>query len=211
MREVLAGVYRWELPHPEWTPEYAEGGQGWEEVVACYLVETDDGPVLVDPLVGDDDWDGLDRKLAGRPPHLLITIFWHTRSAKAIVERYPGTVVWAHEPAAALVRERGVDARTFVPGTTLPGGIEAVDAERAFEVVYFLRDRSALIVGDIFLGTPDRGARLFPASWLRGDYEAVRAGLRRSLLDLPIDHLLLTHGEPVLGRGGAALAQALDG
>ena len=210
MREVLPGVYRWELPHPEWTPEDAEEGQGWNQVVASYLVETADGPVLVDPLVGGEGWDALDARLSHASPNVLITIFWHTRSAKAIAERYPGTVVWVHEPAAPLVAERGVEPRPFTPGTALPGGFEAVDAGRAHEVAYILRDRRALVVGDVLLGTPEGGARLFPASWLRGDYAAVRDGLRASLLQLPIDHLLLTHGDAVLERGGAALARALD-
>jgi glyoxylase-like metal-dependent hydrolase (beta-lactamase superfamily II) len=93
----------------------------------------------------------------------------------------------------------------------LPGGIEHFAVGRAFEVAYFLRDRRALLVGDALLGAPDGAARLFPRSGLRGDYAAVRAGLRESLERLPIDHLLLTHGEPVLQRGGEALARALAG
>ncbi|HKP17989.1 MAG TPA: MBL fold metallo-hydrolase [Gaiellaceae bacterium] len=209
MEELLSGVYRWELPHPEWTPEDAEGGLGWEEAVASYLVETEDGPVLVDPLVGEEHRDALDRVLDGRPPHVLITILWHTRSAPAIADRYPGTVVWAHEPAADLIRERGAEPRLFLPGGPLPGAIEAIDVGRAFEVAYFLRDRRALIVGDVLLGTPDGRARLFPPSWLLGDYDAVRTGLRASLGRLPVDHLLLTHGAAVLDNGGAAVAEAL--
>jgi hypothetical protein len=211
MREVLPGIYRWELPHPEWTPEDAEDGEGWDEVVASYLVETRDGPVLIDPLVAADAWDALDERLAGRTPQVLITIFWHTRSAGAIADRYPGTLVWAHEPAAALVEERGVSPRSFAAGDALPGGIEHVEIGRAYEVAYLLRDDRALLVGDVFLGTAEGGARLFPATWLRGDHEAVRTGLRESLLQLPIEHLLLTHGGPVLERGRTALAQALDG
>ena len=31
----------------------------------------------------------------------------------------------------------------------------------------------------------------------------------RPLLDLPVEHLLLTHGRPVLERGHAALAEAV--
>lgn len=75
MWEVLDGVFRWELPHPEWTPEDAEGGRGWERVVASYLFETADGPVLVDPLVPDDGWDELAGLLRGRTPHVLLTLF----------------------------------------------------------------------------------------------------------------------------------------
>jgi hypothetical protein len=167
--------------------------------------------VLVDPLVAPGDWAELDEHLAGRPPHVLITLFWHTRSAGAVAGRYPGTVLWAHERAAPLVQERGVEARTFAASTALPGRIEHVEVGRAYEVAYYLRDRRALLVGDAFLGTPDGGARLFPATWLLGDYEAVRAGLQEALSRLPIDHLLLTHGEPVLERGGTALTRALAG
>jgi hypothetical protein len=206
--EVLPGVYRWETRHPDWTPQDAENGQGWDEIVASYVVDTDDGPVLIDPLVADDGWASLDRVLGDRTPHVLITIFWHTRSTPGVLERYPGATAWIHEPAADLIRERGAWGRSFLPGDHLPGGIEAIEVPRAYEIAYLLHDRRALVAGDVLLGAPD-GARLFPPSWLRGDYAAVRAALRRSLLPLPVEHLLLTHGRPVLGGGREAIERAL--
>jgi hypothetical protein len=211
VRQVLDGVFRWEVPHPDWSPDDAEDGQGWGRIVASYLVETADGPVLIDPLVADDGWAALDRALAGRTPEILLTLFWHTRSTPAVLERYPGATAWAHEPAADLVRERGVEPRTFLPGDPLPGGIAAIDVLRAYEVAFLLPENRALVAGDVLLGAPDGGARPLPPSWFRGDYDTLLEGLREALLALPVEHLLLMHGEPVLGTGREALEQALGG
>ena len=63
--------------------------------------------------------------------------------------------------------------------------------------------------------TGDRagGARVCPPSWL--DYipsddgvEELRVALA-PLLELPVEHLLLSHGDPVVGGGREALARAL--
>jgi glyoxylase-like metal-dependent hydrolase (beta-lactamase superfamily II) len=208
--ELVPGVYRWESPHPEWTPEDREDGLGWEQSVASYLVDTSDGPVLIDPLVAGDGWETLDAALAGRPPDVLLTIFWHARSTPKILQRYPGAVAWAHAPAEALVRERGVAARTFSPGDTLPGAIAAIDGGRAFEVLFYLPDQRALVPGDVLLGGGEAGVRVCPSSWLGPvDPEELRAGLRERLLGLDVDHVLPTHGEPVLDRGRDALERAL--
>jgi hypothetical protein len=62
--------------------------------------------------------------------------------------------------------------------------------------------------------TSDRppGLRICPESWLRqlGGYtqEDLRAGLQ-PLLDLPVEMVLVSHGEPVLRGGRAALERAL--
>jgi hypothetical protein len=209
VKEILDGVFRWELPHPDWTPDEAEGGQGWERVVASHLVDTADGPVLIDPLVADDGWEALDRALDGRTPDVLLTLFWHTRSTPAVLNRYPGAVAWAHEPTIGLVRERRAEPRTFVVGDALPGGIEAINVMRAYEVAFLVPRQRALVVGDVLLGAPHGGARPLPPSWYRGDYEELLAKLRAVLLPLEFDHLLLAHGEPVLDGGHEAVERAL--
>ena len=56
--------------------------------------------------------------------------------------------------------------------------------------------------------------RLCPESWLRylasGMTLAALAKALRPLLELEIERVLVSHGEPVLSGGRAALAQALD-
>ena len=53
------------------------------------------------------------------------------------------------------------------------------------------------------------GARLEVSRvWFEGRYEQTVAELR-PLLDLPVDRVLVTHGEPMLEDGHEALAKAL--
>ena len=216
MGEIRPGLLRWELAHPEWTPADAEDGSGWEETVACYAVTTGQELVLVDPLAPPPDeaeafWAELDGQVErSGPPSILVTIFWHARSSRELVERYPGTRVWAHEPAEELVRERTPVTDTFGAGDSLPGEIIAYDAGRAYEVVFWLPEHRGLVAGDVLLGGGPSGARLCPASWLgRGKtHEDLREALR-PLLELPVELLLLTHGDVVETGARAALADAL--
>lgn len=77
----------------------------------------------------------------------------------------------------------------------------------------WLPEHRALISGDRLLGDPG-GLGLCPESWLR--YlpskmgEAQLRNALRPLLDLPVDMVLVSHGEPVLSGGRQALVQALD-
>ena len=98
--EIAPGLWRWTGYHEEWRQD-----------VGCVYVETEDGVVLVDPLVPPEDtarfWKALDRdvKRAGAPVHVLVTVFWHTRSAAAMVERY-GARVWAPKAGKAAIARR---------------------------------------------------------------------------------------------------------
>jgi hypothetical protein len=61
----------------------------------------------------------------------------------------------------------------------------------------------------VLLGAPV-GVRVCPDSWLdeRSSPSSIRSALR-PLLDLPIERVLVSHGEPVLENGRAALEGAL--
>ena len=205
VHEVAAGLWRWTAYHEE-----------WKEDVGCVFCETRDGIVLVDPLVPSDDaerfWEAFERdrnRIAG-PIHVLVTVFWHTRSAAALVARY-GARVWAPTSArAAVTRRSGVVTDAFRPGDALPGGIEAFATARRTEVVYWLPQQRALVPGDVLLGDGDGGLRMCPESWLPAstDHDRLSASLV-PLLDLPIERVLVSHGEPVLDRAREALAAAL--
>ena len=216
VRELRPGLWRWTAPHPDWTPEQG-GPDGWEREVGCVSCESAGALVLIDPLApaeGTEDaerfWRALDRDVErmGAAPDVLLTIFWHARSAQAIADRYGGARVWAHAPAADEARKRVGVTDTFDAGDPLPGGVEALDAHRAWEIFFWLPEHRALVAGDALLGAPGGGVRI-PEAWLA---DIAPDDYRRSLqplLELPVELILVAHGEPVLENGREALARAL--
>jgi glyoxylase-like metal-dependent hydrolase (beta-lactamase superfamily II) len=192
--EIEAGLWRWTGLHPDWTP--AEGGpEGWEQEVGCVYFEAPDAVVLIDPLIPPEDRDrfltALDRDIEriGRPVAIALTVEWHGRSAPELVERYGGRVV--------------------AGSGDLPDDVVGIPVESADETLYWIESGGALVAGDVLLGA-DGGVRLCPDSWLSGraDPQELRA-LLLERLDLPIERVLVSHGEPVLASGRDALARAL--
>jgi hypothetical protein len=120
--------------------------------------------------------------VAGRSAEIVLTAEWHKRSS----------------PELGLPIH---DARDPLP--------DGVEERPAFfgpdERFLWLPGHKALVCGD---SLPDAGA--VPDAWLgetpRDDYNAKL----RPLLDLPVELLLPTHGEPVVEDARARLARALS-
>jgi glyoxylase-like metal-dependent hydrolase (beta-lactamase superfamily II) len=206
VQRIAPGLWRWTAFHEE-----------WKEDVGSVYSETPDGVVLVDPLVPRDEprrfWEALDGDVAkaGGRVHVLVTVFWHTRSTKAVVERYSARVWAPARGKQAIARRAGGVSDPFRGEDPLPGGIRAFTTVRASEVVYWIPQHATLVPGDVLLGDGHGGIRLCPQSWLpQGRTQSDLAASLRCLLDLPIEWVLLSHGEPVLVNGHAALAAALD-
>jgi glyoxylase-like metal-dependent hydrolase (beta-lactamase superfamily II) len=206
VEQLDAGLWRWVTFHEE-----------WKEDVGSVYCETEDGVVVIDPLVPADEaarfWTALDRDVerVGGAVHVLVTVFWHTRSTAALVERY-GARVWAPlRGRGAIERRSGTVTDAFRAGDGLPGGLRALKTARAAEVVYWLPEHGALVPGDVLLGDGRGGLRLCPASWLPEKVDQARlAESLRPLLELPVERVLVSHGEPVLEGAQVALAVALD-
>ena len=186
MRQVAPGLHHWRAPHPEWDADAEPGSPlDWPEDVGCTLYEAPDGPVLIDPLVPEALWPELDALVAGRAVAVLTTIGYHARSRDAVLERYGG-------------------------GTDVPQGVRALEFPDWGETMYLLPEARALVPGDRLIGDGAGGLRLCPQSWLHGGtVEALRAALN-ALVVLPVDHVLCSHWNPVIGGGQAALARALS-
>jgi hypothetical protein len=189
LREIARGLRRWTSWHDH-----------WEEDVGSVAVDTSDGLVLIDPLDPPPE--------LGQPAHVLVTVYWHAREAAGLKAR-----TWAPSRSLRPLANRGVEAENAADG--LPGGIRAFPTARAAEAVYWLPEHRALVVGDVLLGAgakprpTDDALRLCPERWLgKATQDDLRESLR-PLLDLPVEHVLVSHGAPVLGGGKAALERVL--
>lgn len=200
LRELGSGLWRWTALHPEFVPDAKpESPADWPEEVGSVLYDGEDATVLIDPLLpaGDDGFlDELDAHVRGRglPAVILTTIKFHRRSRDELARRY--------------------SASTSRAKAELPAGVGSVPISGAGETMFWIPAAGALVPGDRVMGAAGGGLRVCPESWLRylssGITLADLATRLRPLLELPIESVLVSHGEPVLRDGRAALADALD-
>ena len=183
--QIAAGLWRWTGEHPGWSP-----ASDWPREVGCVYYEAPDAVVLIDPLIPPEDrerfLEALDRDVerAAKRVAILLTTDSHARSRDELVERY--------------------DAETAMT----PEGVEPVDTGWYGERSYVLAGPRALVAGDVLLGEASGGVRLSD-EWLGDDRETVRRALL-PLLDLPVERVLVAHGDAVLAGGRDALARALE-
>ena len=187
---IAEGLWRWTAEHPNW--ENWPDREREPREVGCVYYEAGDATVLIDPLVPAGEEDGFfghldaDVERRGLPVVILLTAHWHRRSSAELAERY--------------------DARI---GGALPEGIDEIPIEGADErqVAYFIRPQAALVVAEIF--SVDVQGELFlarsPALKRANEFEA---SLSR-VMELPIERLLVSHGEPVLEDAKTRMADAL--
>lgn len=195
--QAEATLFRWLAPHPEWREAEHDGGpEDWDRMVGSTYYELPGVAVLIDPLLPAQgrerflSW--LDERVGGRTVSVLTTIRWHSRDRETLAARY---------------RRAGGPAWNAVPR-----GVSPKPLRGAGETVYWLPAAQTLVAGDRLLGDErDGGLRLCPDSWLE-DVTVDRLGLARllrPLLELPVERVLVSHGEPVLRDGRAALARAI--
>ena len=230
-RQLATGLWRWTAPHPDWTPA-ADRPDGWDRMVGCVYVEapagSGEGVVLIDPLAppaGSHEaqrfWEALDRDVAriGRPVAILLGNHFHQRHAQQVLDRYrarPGASVWVPEKAKDLFTCEV--SRTFRSGDALPGGLTALGVEALEcpgETVFHSPLLKTLFCADAFLGAGGGRLRVAPLSWAAKDaasqahyQRSFRASLR-PLADLDLVRVLVSHGEPALEEGTAAIREAL--
>ena len=193
VNEIAPGLHRWTARHEE-----------WHEDVGSVAAETPGGLVFIDPLEPP--------RALGTPEHVLVTVYWHARAAASV----GASRIWAPARSARPLRNREIPVTDeFRAGDELPGGIQAFQTPRASEVVYWLPEHGSLVVGDVLLGAGAKphatadALRLCPERWLGAGTHADLREMLTPLLALPIERVLVSHGEPVLSDGGRALAALL--
>jgi hypothetical protein len=193
--ELCPGLLRWTARHPLAAddPE-PESPDDWPPDVGSVAYLGPDALVLIDVFLPDDDraplWAALDSMAAQRGGRVaaLTTIHFHggSRSRDTAVERYGASA----EP---------------------PAGVTPFSLAAGDETWFWIEEHRALVPGDRVTGDGDGGLRLCPESWLHYldgvTLDDVRGELR-PLLELPAEMVLVSHGEPVLSGGRAALERA---
>jgi hypothetical protein len=192
--QIRPGLWRWSAPHPAWRPGAEPGTpDDWPRDVGAVLYQTRSRAVFFDPLAPAADpafWGWADQRCDGREVSVLETIPYHRRDRDQFI---------AHYGAGAGVPDVVVAHR-------LPAGFE--------ETLYWIPEHRALIPGDALLGAGGGELRLCPDSWLAEQPAKPTAGELREALGvlvggLDVELVLVSHGEPALHDGAAALARAL--
>ena len=206
MQEVRAGLWHWQSPHPDWSP-----GEEWDEQVSSYAVDTGERLLLFDPLAVPDE---VLEQASGRETAIVLTCPWHERDTRSLVDRIDAPV-FAPRPEAAedpmpedditaeqaadgslawLVAGEAGEAHFFTAGDRLPVGVEVLPGSFPNDLVLWIESHRALVTGDSLV---DRGNGVeLPVDWVPGATRDELAGQLRTLLELPVEHLLATHGGP---------------
>jgi hypothetical protein len=219
VRELQAGLWHWQAPHPDWTPD-----ERWPQVVSSYAIDDGARVLLFDPLAVPSEILEL---AADREPVVVLTAPWHERDTQSLVERL-GVPVYTPLPdtAADLIHKYGItaeqagegspdlawllredrgEARPYSPGDRLPIGIEAFAGREENDVVLWIDRVGAVISGDTLV---DFGRGLQINDWLRGGVTRDEVVERlRPLLERPVEVVLTAHGAPT---DRAALERALS-
>ena len=220
MDELAPGLWHWQAPHPGWRP-----GEPWDPNVSSYAIDDGARLLLFDPL---DPPSELEERAADRDTSIVLTAPWHERDARSLVERL-GAPVYTPLPDTAedlmrtfgltaeqagdgspdvvwLLREGIGEAHPYAAGDRLDVGVEAFPGEKPNDTVLWVESHGAVVAGDTLVDFGS-GLELNPR-WLgvHGTREQVVEGLR-PLLDLPVEHMLATHGGPF---DRAALERALS-
>ncbi len=197
IRDVAAGLWIWRLSHPDWRPE-----AGWPEMVTSTCVESSGEVAVLDALAPPDDAAEIWERLDARPPTMAVVLKPdHVRDVDLFVRRYGARAYGPWLFWRSDIPE--TELEPIEPGSDLPGGLKALyDGRGRNETPLWLPEQKALVFSDA-LTAPD-GELLI---WDTPHMDRARAALRE-LLELPFEHVIVAHGEPVHDR--AAYERAFD-
>jgi hypothetical protein len=198
LRDVAPGLWLWRTVHPDWAP-----GLDWEPLVTSTCVESGGEVALLDPLAPPPDDAAFWERLEARPPTLVVVLKPdHVRDVDVFVRRYGARALGPYLFFRHDIPETKLDP--VQPGDELPGGLVALyDGRGRNETPLWLPEQRALVFADA-LTAPGGELLVWSTPWHE---ERVLPALR-ALLELPFEHVIVSHGEPLHDR--AAYEQALE-
>ncbi len=193
VRDVRPGLWLWRQRHWEWRE-----GDDWEPEVSSFVVESRGEVVLLDPLAPPPTarhvWDRLD---ASRPTRVVIIKPDHVRDLDLFAHWYgiPVHGPWLFGKGEAPQTE----VQPIFLDEQLPGGLVALfDGRGGLEKPIYLEDQRAIVFAD-GLTAPAAGGGLLRVWWTPVLEKRAMPALR-AMLDLPFEHVLVSHGQPVHTR-----------
>lgn len=192
MDEIAPGIWHWTARHP----------RIGMDVSSYYL----SGPsVLLDPLVPDAEVERLEE--LGPPREIFLTNRHHWRDCSKLATRLGLTV---RAPRTGMHEfDDGDPVEPYDFGDSLAGGaveVHEVGAICPDEAALHIPGASALAVAD---GVINYGGLRFVPDNFMDDPEDTKAALRAAYArlsdELEFDHLLVAHGEPMIGGAREAL------
>ena len=158
-------------------------------------VESGGEVALLDPLAPSEDDEEVWARLDARPPTLVVVLKPdHVRDVDLFVRRYgcraygPWLFWRTNVPDTEL--------EPIEPGSELPGGLVALyDGRGRNETPLWLPEQRALVFAEA-LTAPAGELRV----WATPALEERALPALRALLELPFEHVIVSHGEPVHDR-----------
>ena len=179
----------WFSPHPAWEP-----GENWPAEVPVVRFETDEEVVLIDPfLPPGDDFDPTGSRCA-----------CCSRNRRTTAAPPISSSVTAR-PCGCRRAPSGGGVRAPVPTAQLPRGVEAIELDgEPQQVLFFIPEHATLVSGDVLSGTGG-ALHVFVDE---ADREPLLASLD-ALCDLPIERVIIPHGELIDENGAARIRAAV--
>ena len=198
VRDVAAGLWIWRLEHPAWTPQ-----RGWPPLVTSTCVESGGEIALLDPLAPPAEATDIWERLEGGPPTVVVVLKPdHVRDVDLFVGRYGAKAFGPDVFFAGDAPE--TELEWIGEGSELPGGLLALhDGRGRNETPMWLPEQRALVFADA-LTAPEGELLVWWTPW----HEKRVLPALQELLELPFEHVIVSHGEPVHDR--AAYERALE-
>jgi glyoxylase-like metal-dependent hydrolase (beta-lactamase superfamily II) len=162
----------------------------WGPEISSYAFAVDRGLALIDPVIPEG---GLDELIGDRDAVTVLTCPWHARDALEL-----GFPVLAPPPDPDAVDS--IPAERFTIGDRLAIGADVFAGLEPIDLVIWFESHRALVFGDTLIDVGN-GLEL-PDDWGPAgiSHPDVLESLR-TLLELPVELALPTHGPPADRRG----------
>ena len=193
VRDIAPGLWFWRQRHWEW-----RDGDDWEPEVSSWVVESGAETLLLDPLAPPPSARHVyDRLEARRPTGVVILKPDHVRDLDLFVHwygiaAYGPWLFWQGDvPRTKLTPVR--------PDDELPGGLRALyDGRESMETPLYIPEQRAIVFADA-MTAPDAAGGVLRV-WATPFLETRTLPALRALLELPFEHVLVSHGQPLHAR-----------